>query len=351
MVSSGIIALIRIVGAIFFGFIGVRTGQALAEADSGLTRILFWVLPPVGFTVFGALATPMIVLPPLRRFQAWTQQIRPPQLTLGIAGLIAGLLVSALLTPWLITLPGIGGFMAPLVVSFLLGTLGVATLVSREDEFIEFVGHFAPGLASPNGRGPSEIIVDTSAIIDGRLADIATTGFIPGTLVVSTYVLDELRHIADSSDASRRARGRRGLEILGDLQKGDGIAVRVAEDIFDSQLDVDARLIRLAKKLHAPILTNDFNLNRVAELEGIRVLNVNQLANALKVIVLPGEEMEVRVIQEGKELGQGVAFLDDGTMVVVEGGKRYLNEQLEVTVTRVLQTMAGRMIFAQPKGV
>ncbi|HXG36464.1 MAG TPA: PIN domain-containing protein, partial [Dehalococcoidia bacterium] len=325
MISNGLIALIRIVGAIFFGFIGLRTGQALAESDSGLTEALFWVVPPVAFTIFGALATPLILVPPIRRFQEWTQQIQPLQLFLGVLGLIAGLLVSALLTPWLITLPGVGGALAPLVVSFILGVLGVAALVSREEEFAAFLGRFLPGFGEKYSSGQREIVIDTSSIIDGRISDIAQTGFLTGTLVVSRFVLDELRYIADSPDAVRRMRGRRGLDILSNLQKSQSISLRVAEDDFEDARDVDAKLIRLAKRLNAFILTNDYNLNRVAELEGLRVLNVNHLANAVKAVVLPGEEMAVHVIQEGKETGQGVAFLEDGTMVVVEGGRRYLN--------------------------
>jgi len=320
MLINGLIVLIRIVGAIFFGFIGLRSGQALAEGDSGLTRIIFWAAPSVGFTLFGALAAPLILLPPLRRFQEWQRQIRPIQLVLGTLGLVAGLLVGALLGAAMFTLPGIGGWLAPFIVSVVCGLLGVAALVSREEEFANFLGRYLPGL----GRGSTstrEVVVDTSAIIDGRIADVAATGFLQGTLVVPRFILDELRHIADSADSLRRNRGRRGLEVLGRLQKEAPIPIRVAEEDFPDASDVDAKLIRLAKKLSAPILTNDFNLNRIAELENLNVLNINHLANAVKVIVLPGEEMAVRIMQEGKEIGQGVGFLDDGTMVVVEGGR------------------------------
>jgi uncharacterized protein YacL len=197
---------------------------------------------------------------------------------------------------------------------------------------------------------PHHIVVDTSAVIDGRMADIVETGFIMGTLVIPRFVLDELRYIADSPDSLRRNRGRRGLDVLNRLQKEALVPMEVSETDFEDAPDVDSKLIRLAKSQGSSIMTNDFNLNRIAELEGVQVLNVNHLANAVKVVVLPGEEMEVRIIQEGKESGQGVGFLDDGTMIVVEGGRRYLNEQLEVIVTRVLQTVAGRMIFAAPKG-
>jgi len=348
MLGNGLIVLIRIVGAVFFGFIGLRTGQFLAEGDSGLTRIVLWTAPSVGFTLFGAVMAPFVILPPLRKFQEWLRQIRPIQLVLGTLGLVAGLLAGAILGAAMFTLPGIGGWLAPFIISVVLGLLGVAALVSREEEFASFLGRYLPGIEGA-GSQSREVIVDTSAVIDGRIADVAATGFLNGTLVVPRFILDELRHIADSSDTMRRNRGRRGLEVLGRLQKESPLPVRVADEDFPDATDVDAKLIRLAKKLKSPILTNDFNLNRIAELDNVSVLNVNNLANAVKVIVLPGEEMVVRIMQEGKEMGQGVGFLDDGTMVVVEGGRRHLNEQVDVTVTRVLQTVAGRMIFAQPK--
>ena len=345
--TRGLTIITRIVGAIFFGFLGLLTAQALAEGEQGLVSVLYWTVTPVGFTLFGVLVTPLVLLPLLGKLQEWAKAIQPAQLVLGTTGLLAGLLVGALLSRALFTLPGIGGLIAPFVVSVSLGILGVAIMLGREEEFAAFLNRFVPGKGAAYGR---EIVVDTSAIIDGRIADIAATGFVQGTLVVPRFVLDELRYIADSADDLRRNRGRRGLDVLSRLQKEAPIPIRIAEDDFQDARDVDGKLIRLCKKLNAPMLTNDFNLNRIAELEDLRVLNVNELANAVKAVILPGEEMAVRIIQEGKEVGQGVGFLDDGTMVVVEGGRRYLNERLEVIVTRVLQTVAGRMIFAQPKG-
>jgi uncharacterized protein YacL len=194
------------------------------------------------------------------------------------------------------------------------------------------------------------VVVDTSAIIDGRIADIAEAGFLQGTLVVPRVVLEELQRIADSPETMRRARGRRGLEIVGRLQKEDRIPVEIADETHPEIPEVDAKLVAMARARSGIILTNDFNLNRVAEIQGLRVMNVNSLANAMKPAVLPGEELRVRVIQEGKEAGQGVGFLDDGTMIVVEGGARHLDREIGVVVTRVLQTVAGRMIFAQPRG-
>ena len=197
--------------------------------------------------------------------------------------------------------------------------------------------------------GEPHIVVDTSAIIDGRIAEIVESGFIYGTLVVPRFVLDELQHIADSSDTLRRNRGRRGLEILARMQKEPGHAGRDHRGRRPDEPEVDAKLVALARTRSRVILTNDFNLNRVAELQGVRVMNINSLANAVKPAVLPGEELRVRVIQEGKEPGQGVGFLDDGTMIVVEGGARHIDKDLDVAVTRVLQTVAGRMVFAQPR--
>ncbi len=198
-------------------------------------------------------------------------------------------------------------------------------------------------------RQPDRILVDTSAIIDGRIADISETGFISGMLVVPRFVLEELQHIADSADSMRRNRGRRGLEILQRLQKEPAVTVDITDADAESIHEVDAKLVKLARQWHCPIITNDFNLNRVAELQGVKVLNINELAHAVKPILLPGEEMSIKIMQEGKEIGQGVGYLDDGTMIVVEGGKQFMGSTVDVTVTRVLQTVAGRMIFAHPK--
>jgi uncharacterized protein YacL len=192
-------------------------------------------------------------------------------------------------------------------------------------------------------------IVDTSVIIDGRIADIVQTGFLEGPLVVPRFVLTELQHIADSSDVLKRNRGRRGLDILNRIQKESRVQVQVIERDFEELSDVDSKLVRLAKLLEGNVVTNDFNLNKVAELQGVRVLNINELVNAVKPLVLPGEEMVVHLIKDGKEQGQGVGYLDDGTMIVVDGGRRYIGESIGVLVTNVLQTNAGRMIFAKPK--
>jgi uncharacterized protein YacL len=184
-------------------------------------------------------------------------------------------------------------------------------------------------------------------IIDGRISDVARTGFMVGTLLIPRFVLNELQYIADSADSLRRQRGRRGMEVLAQLQRDPTIPVRISDINVEGVREVDDKLVILARQLRCPILTNDYNLNRVAELQGVAVLNVNELANAVKSVLLPGETLIINIIQEGKESGQGVGYLDDGTMVVVEDGRDHLNSKAAVMVTKVLQTAAGRMIFAR----
>jgi uncharacterized protein YacL len=202
-----------------------------------------------------------------------------------------------------------------------------------------------------SGKGFEENlkILDTSVIIDGRISDVCEAGFIEGTFIVPQFILQELQYIADSQDSTKRARGRRGLDVLHKIQKMSNITVRIVDEDFPNIREVDAKLVALGKLMSAKIITNDFNLNKVAQLQGVAVLNINELANALKPVVLPGETMRVFVLKEGKEYNQGVAYLDDGTMVVVENGRRLIGKNTEVTVTSVLQTTAGRMIFSKPK--
>ncbi len=262
---------------------------------------------------------------------------------------VAGLVVGLLLFPPLSRLPGGAGWVVPLAVSGSLGLLGALIGTWRHRQLSAVLPPIARAEGGGGAPANSPILMDTSAIIDGRIADLAATGFLMGTLHVPNFVLDELRHIADSSEPLRRNRGRRGLEVLTRLNQDPRAAVNVLDVPYQNGADVDARLISLAKQMNARLLTTDFNLNRSAEVRGVKVLNINELANAIRQVVLPGEDMSLRVIQEGREAGQGIGFLDDGTMVVVEGGKRFLNSDLDVTVSRVLQTPTGRIIFAQPK--
>jgi uncharacterized protein YacL len=219
----------------------------------------------------------------------------------------------------------------------------------RHKDLQGILGNFRPTNQRPSAAQSKEdvILLDTSVIIDGRITDISKTGFIRSTFLVPNFILSELQHVADSAEALRRNRGRRGLEVLSILQNETHIPIRITDMDITEVREADSKLVALARHLHCPIMTNDYNLNRVAELQGITVLNINDLANAVKALYLPGEELDVKIIQEGKEYGQGVGYLEDGTMVVVEDGRAHINQLQNVTVTKVLQTTAGRMIFAR----
>lgn len=266
----------------------------------------------------------------------------------SMAGLIVGLLISVLLIPSLPRLDGVG-WLLPFLLTVALGLTGFRLGYVKRQELSALLLH--RGTETTDSKSPRDEhkILDTSVIIDGRVADICKTGFIEGVLVIPEFVLEELQHIADSSDLLKRNRGRRGLDILNKIQKELDIQVQIYEGDFEDIAEVDSKLVRLAKVLQGKVVTNDYNLNKVCELQGVSVLNINDLANAVKPVVLPGEEIVVQVIKDGKEHGQGVAYLDDGTMIVVEGGRDFIGTTLDVMVTSVLQTSAGRMIFAKPK--
>ena len=263
-----------------------------------------------------------------------------------------GVLVGLLLTVMLRSAFPIMGVWFTVVVGGVLVYLGIVATWSMKDELRIFLPGSAPLPADGKEVIPEQVkILDTNVIIDGRVADICRTGFIEGPIYVPGFVLDELQHIADSADGLKRARGRRGLDILNQMRTELDMQIRTYDNTDPNDRDeVDAKLVKLAKKLHGKIVTNDYNLNKVAELQGVPVLNINELANAVKPIVLPGEEMVVTIIKEGKEQNQGVAYLEDGTMIVVEGGRRRIGETLPVVTSSVLQTVAGKMIFANIRG-
>ncbi|WP_232699770.1 PIN/TRAM domain-containing protein [Brevibacillus daliensis] len=272
----------------------------------------------------------------------------------GALGLIIGLIVAFLLYLPMNSIPiPVLNDLLPLFVSGLLGYMGFQVGFRKRDEIMSLfsIGRKEKAKKETGGIGANveHKILDTSVIIDGRIADICRTGFIEGALVIPGFVLEELQHIADSSDVLKRNRGRRGLDILNSIQKELKVNVQIYEGDFEDIAEVDSKLIKLAKVLNGKVVTNDFNLNKVCELQGVSVLNINDLANAVKPVVLPGEELHVQVIKDGKEYGQGVAYLDDGTMIVVEGGRDFIGLDIDVLVTSVLQTSAGRMIFAKPK--
>jgi uncharacterized protein YacL len=306
------------------------------------------------FALVGALAglivTPFITIRPIKLFRSRIAHISAQKMISGIIGLVVGLIIAALVASPLSLLPEPFGQILPFLGALIFGYIGVAVFVMRQNDIFGILrSRFSFTADDPRGRSERNVLLDTSVIIDGRVADIARTGFITGSMLVPSFVLNELQHIADSSESLRRQRGRRGLDILNRLKNDSSIPFRITDIDVEGVREVDDKLVILAKQLRCPILTNDYNLNRVAELQGVLVLNINELANAVKAVYIPGETMEVQVIQEGKELGQGVGYLDDGTMVVVEEGKEYIDQLIPVVVTKVLQTAAGRMIFARPE--
>jgi len=267
-------------------------------------------------------------------------------LSSAVFGLLFGLIMAKLVsdTLSLISLDKNLVYSLRVVLTLVFCYLGMIMAMRGRDEFNIVVPYVK---FSRQDQNDDIILLDTSVIIDGRIADICKTGFLDGKFIVPRFVLKELQQIADSSDSLKRERGRRGLDILGKLQKSANIDVKIHNDDFDDIKEVDLKLVKLAKVLSAKIFTNDYNLNKVSEIQGIRVLNVNELANALRPVVLPGEIMEIRLIKEGKEYNQGVGYLEDGTMIVVDNGRRLIGQNVHVVVGSVLQTAAGRMIFGK----
>lgn len=349
----------RIIGAVLFSiggaYLGAYLGAQLADAPDVWGTVFFLVGALVGL-----IGTPYITTRPARAIRDLVASASRNTLIAGGAGVLVGVLIGALLTGPLSQLPPPIGNFAPFIAVIILAWLGATIGILRANDIaVTFASMVASVPARPVGEssapivpgqlvpGGNYILLDTSVLIDGRIVDICQTGFINSTLVVPRFVLNELQYIADSADALRRNRGRRGLEMLSRLQRDTLTPVQITDLDIESARQVDDKLVLLGKQLRCPILTNDYNLNRVAEIQSVQVLNINDLANAVRVVLLPGETLAVKVIQEGKEHGQGIGYLDDGTMVVIDDGRRSMNKEVTVTVTKVLQTTAGRMIFAR----
>lgn len=365
--------LIRGIITLLLGAVGFYLNYVLISLD--FLKTLGWSLTPVWtyavmtilFSILGFLVAPVSIrsfIALMRWMDSRLTGVPTHDLMSGAVGGIIGLIIASLFSNSFVSITFFGPLLAVLL-SLFLGYLGLTIGMKRREDvlgFLNFIPRFrdrgdkadkADKQKEAKGNRPQEPvsykILDTSVIIDGRIADIVKTGFVEGILLIPSFVLEELRHIADSSDLLKRNRGRRGLDILNQISKETVIKVHIHEQDFDDINEVDSKLVRLGQVLGSPLLTNDYNLNKVAELQGVKVLNINELANALKPIVLPGEEMQVQVMKEGKEPGQGVAYLDDGTMIVVDMGRRFMGQSVVVLVTSVLQTAAGRMIFAKPK--
>ena len=282
------------------------------------------------------------------------QKIPTQNFAAATIGLIIGLVIANLLAYSLSFIPIIGSYL-PIILSIILGALGINIGINKKDEIYNFFGYFRNINKVRRKENSKHFvhpkILDTSVIIDGRILDICQTEFLEGELIIPRFVLSELQHIADSSDSLKRNRGRRGLDILNKITKIRKNKIKIVGKDYNEPKEVDAKIIRLAKEIKAKVITNDYNLNKVAQLEGIPVLNINDLSNALKAVILPGEEMNTQIIKEGKEPEQGIAYLEDGTMIVVEDGHKYIGKKVNILVTSILQTPAGRMIFGRVKSV
>ena len=357
--------MVRRIAQVFFLVIGVVLGWTYGSQLFAIIHFPFYswesVLTAILGGLLGLLVGTFVVDPFVRWFRGVEDTLvhRVPLVDLvsGLVGVILGLVVSYALSPLLERITPIGSYVQ-FFVSVLMAYLGFRIFFTRREEVLALIptllsknaaGREKAGRQSGAGRPEDAKLLDTSVIIDGRIADVVETGFIEGVLVIPSFVLEELQHIADSSDVLKRNRGRRGLDILNRVQKELKVRVQVMEIDFEDVSEVDSKLVRLAKQLGGKVVTNDFNLNKVCELQGVPVLNINDLANAVKPVVLPGEDIAVQVIKDGKEYGQGIGYLDDGTMIVIEGGREFIGHRVEVLVTSVLQTSAGRMIFAKPK--
>ena len=354
--------IVRLLGMIVLSVFGVLWGTNLGTTANIHPDAAFSV-EQYAFTfglvgaLIGLILTPFFTTRPMMALRSLLSRISAQSLFSALLGLISGLIIAALAALPISQLPDPFGNTLPFIGLLVFSYIGVSIFVMRQNDLFSVL---TTAFGRGHGAGPADaessqalatnrtILLDTSVIIDGRIADIARTGFVPGSLLIPRFVLIELQYIADSSDSLRRQRGRRGMEVLSQLQKEPGIPVQISDIDVEGVREVDDKLVILARQLRCPILTNDYNLNRVAGLQGVTVLNVNDLANAVKSVLLPGEQLLIRVIQEGRENNQGVGYMDDGTMVVVENGRDCLGRETHVTVTKVLQTAAGRMIFARP---
>ena len=343
--------IFRLIGMLALAVGGAYLGVLLAAAANYSPPDLWAVVFLLLGALVGLVGTPFITTRPARAIRNYIMQMSAAALLAGMAGLVVGLIVAGLLSFPMSLLPRPFGQVLPMIGAVVFSWLGISVFIMRQrDIFSLFRGRLSGKLAAEGAGAANEgrsVLIDTSVIIDGRIADIARTGFIAGIILVPKFVLNELQHIADSPDALRRNRGRRGLEVLNRLTKESAVPVRFTDQDVPGVREVDDKLVILAKQLNCAIVTNDYNLNHVAQLQGVSVLNINELANAVKAVLLHGEALSVKIMQEGREPGQGVGYLDDGTMVVVDDGRAHLSEEVPVVVTKILQTTAGRMIFAK----
>lgn len=344
--------IFRIIGMFVFALGGLYWGLQIPTPDMfNATPYFYAIVFFFSGALVGLIGTPYITTFPMTKLKKVFKLLSGETLVAGFFGLVIGLLIATLLTNPISLLPDPFGKILPFVIVLISSYLSIYLFVMRKEDIFNVIRSFNSGegraKGGENSGNQKMVLLDTSVIIDGRVSDIARTGFLPGILNIPRFVLNELQFVADSSDSLRRQRGRRGMAVLSELQKIPTVQVQITDIDVDGVKEVDDKLVVLAKQLKCPILTNDYNLNRIAELQGVTVLNINELANAVKVIVLPGEILTVAIIQEGKETNQGVGYMDDGTMVVVDGGNKFIGATKNINVTKVLQTAAGKMIFGK----
>lgn len=362
--------LFRLIFTVIGLFLGFFTIDAVIKLDSVVSMFPL-VKEPVWAVIFYTLFTIILglilfIISPILylgiaklidSIESSIQKLTASEIIFGAIGAIISLIIASLfMVPLNRVLNKINDIIGPVIfilINLIAGIIGADISVKKKDDILSIFGGLKKG-SSREKKNKQNIkvfskVLDTSVIIDGRIFDLCQTGFIEGPLVIANFVLDELRHISDSSDTLKRNRGRRGLDILNRIQKELNIEVQNWEGDFPEISEVDSKLLKLAQILGGKVITNDYNLNKVAEFQGVPVLNINELANAIKPVVLPGEDMKLTIVKDGKEANQGIAYLDDGTMIVVEGGRKFIGEEIAVTVTSVLQTAAGRMIFAKQK--
>lgn len=338
-----------IIGHEFLSSLGITTTVSLQSIlfiifSVILSGIIFYFISPFFSRV---------IINAMDYLEKRVQKMPISDVIFAVLGSIVGLIISVLISS-LIRIESVIITIITIILTVIIMVLFADVSVRKKEEILSLISSIKKLPPAKDGKGKQNSkdnakVLDTSVIIDGRIFDLCQTGFIEGTLIIPNFVLDELRHIADSGDGLKRTRGRRGLDVLNKIQKELNIKVEIWEGDFKDISEVDSKLLKLAQLLNGKVITNDYNLNKVAEFQGVPVLNINELANAIKPVVLPGEEMEIQVVKDGKEAGQGVAYLDDGTMIVVEEGRKFIGATIMVIVTSVLQTAAGRMIFAKPK--
>lgn len=351
----GLNFLTRIVGMLVLAYIGVSLGRALSGPQLSESELFATQLLALAGAGLGLLTTPRWTIEPVRRLVQYTRSISIAELTAVVFGALLGAFFALLFAVPLSYLPMPFGQLMPMVVAAALAYFGGVVFVTRRKEIAGLLQARRPSLVLPEQflqgqREPRRVLVDTSAIIDGRIAALSQTGFLDGTLLVPHFVLAELQTLADSSDELRRERGRRGLEMLNVLQKEAVMPVEVINVDVAGSSQVDDKLVVLARQYQCPIITNDYNLGRVAGLQGVKILNLNQLADVVRPPVLPGQDLEVVIRDVGREREQGISFLEDGTMIVVEDARRLVGQKVSAVVTRIYQTQTGRIVFAHLNG-